>query len=271
MSLGSDHRGSKLVECRLPVDRYVYNVKKSYPPEPEICCKGDSHYLGRTWFHIREYEKLSTPLPLSSFTRWNTTNKKAHALRSAFEYVYDLDPKRLDVLSTVVESEESVQSSDSEDTQNTEQFLLSLKPSKIPQNTRLPGKNDQLIVKRTALSYNLKPYSLVLQRKKVTIFSDKDITPNTDRISTNYAAFYTEIENIQKILKLPKDFLRIAYINPQSDARYQKDEDSHSIFVNLATFENKRNFYYWLFSVARELTYIKTHQSDMDLLMNCAE
>jgi hypothetical protein len=81
-----------------------------------------------------------------------------------------------------------------------------------------------------------------------------------ERIKTNNVDFCRQVEDIQRILKLPKDFLRIAYINPQSDARYQKEKDSHSIFLNLATFEKKKSFYYWLFTVARELAYIKTHQ-----------
>lgn len=91
ISGGADKRGSKLVEYRLLVDQYRYSAKISRAPEPAICCKSDSQYFGRTWFHLRECERLSPSLPLSSFTRWNTMNKEARALQSAFEYVYDIE------------------------------------------------------------------------------------------------------------------------------------------------------------------------------------
>jgi hypothetical protein len=139
-------------------------------------------------------------------------------------------------------------------------FLSSLKKSSNESNHYLPGKNDQYVVKRKALEYNLQPYKLDNKGESLTIYSDRNITFFKDQVLQDYAQFIKILNELSDLFPLPKDFLKIMFVNPLTDARYSKNNDGNLIFVNLAAFHTRRNRFFWLFTISRELAYIRTHQ-----------
>lgn len=184
-----------------------------------------------------------------------------YAFASGNEAVTQPSPKEgVFKASILVESEESYPRSDSEEMQRIGIFLSSLKALEISKGAHLPGKNDQVIVKRTALEYNLKPITLNVGEETVTIFSDKELQPFKRQIDLQYSNFSKLIKQIARLLNLPAGFLKIAYINPTTDARYVKQGEEVEVFVNLAHFETRKNLFYWLFSISREISYVKTHR-----------
>jgi hypothetical protein len=160
----------------------------------------------------------------------------------------------------LVDLAESPPKSDEDATSEMKKFLLSLKTSGKQGESHLPGKNDQYSIKRTALEFKLVPHELDLGGKKVIIYSDKDAQLLYNDINQIYPEFSKRLEQIRGSLYLPEDFLKIMLVNPQSDARYQKTERSSSIFLNIARFDTNKDLFFWLFSVSRELAYIKTHR-----------
>jgi len=76
----------------------------------------------------------------------------------------------------------------------------------------------------------------------------------------DYSDFRQMITRIESLFRLPDGFLKTMYVNPRSEARYQKLNASSSIFLNLARFDQNKNAFFWLFTVARELSYIKTRR-----------
>ena len=159
-----------------------------------------------------------------------------------------------------LDSRESVPKSDEEIQSDVRRFLSFLKTSKKPSKTHLPGKRDQYFVKRVALDLDLKPYQLNHKGNLITIYSDQDIRPLWHRVMKNYSDFRQRINRIKILLELPDDFLKIMYVNPRSEARYQRLGPSSSIFLNLAKFDWNKNAFFWLFTVARELSYIRTRR-----------
>ena len=184
-----------------------------------------------------------------------------YALASGNETITQPSPKE-GVFETgiLVESDESYPRSDSEEMQRIGIFLSSLKAFDISKKAHLPGRNDQVIVKRTALEYDLRPIALNVGEETATIFSDKELEPFRHKIGLQYASFSKLMKQIAGLLNVPVGFLKIAYINPSTDARYLKQGEEGAIFVNLAHFENRKNLFYWLFSISREISYAKTHR-----------
>jgi FtsZ-binding cell division protein ZapB len=155
---------------------------------------------------------------------------------------------------------ESPPTSDEESASAIRQFLSSLETTSKHGKHHLPKKNDQYSIKRKALEFDLDPYELDLEGKKVVIYSDKDINPLRNEILGVYPAFSKRLDQIKELLHLPEGFLRTMFVNPISDARYTKSEGSSLIFINLARFESNENLFFWLFTVSRELAYIKAHK-----------
>lgn len=139
-------------------------------------------------------------------------------------------------------------------------FLQSLKIVSDSINHHLPGKNDQYYVKRTALEYDLKPYKLELRGLPTVIYSEQDISASKNQISEDYDACVQQLDKISNMLNLPKGFLRIMFVNPLTDARYSRVSGGNVIFINVAAFHSQRNLFFWLFTVTRELAYIKNHR-----------
>jgi hypothetical protein len=50
------------------------------------------------------------------------------------------------------------------------------------------------------------------------------------------------------------------FVNPKSDARYSGVKESSSIFLNMARFDRNKDLFFWLFSVCREIAYIRAHR-----------
>jgi hypothetical protein len=140
------------------------------------------------------------------------------------------------------------------------QFLSSLETTDKLGECHLPKKSDQYSIKRTALEFNLAPYELDFEGKKVIIYSDKDVKLSHNEILRIYPEFSKRLDQIRELLYLPKGFLKIMFVNPKSDARYHKIKESNSIFLNMARFETNKNLFFWLFSVSRELAYIRAHR-----------
>ena len=156
-----------------------------------------------------------------------------------------------------IDSGESVLRSDEKARSDTKRFLSSLRTPKKHGTTHLPGRRDQYFVKRVALDIDLKPYKLHYKGRQITIYSNQEVKPLRDKILKNYFDFRQRIDYIEKLLELPEDFIKVMYVDPKSDARYYKDRKLNSIFLNLARFEKNKNAFFWLFAVARELSYIK--------------
>ena len=159
---------------------------------------------------------------------------------------------------TFIDQSRSIPKSDVDIMLETRNFLKSLISVDKNKKYNLPKRKDQYTVKRIALEINLKPYQLDCNGDSILIYSDKNIKSFNDRIMDYYLNFYNQIDRINKLLELPDDFLKIMWVDPVSDARYYRENKSNSILLNLARFENNQNFIFWLFAVARELTYIKT-------------
>jgi len=155
----------------------------------------------------------------------------------------------------IPDAEESAPKSDQAIRDEVLRFLASLSSVRESGKFHLPGRKDQYSIKRTAIELNLEPCKIDYQGNPVIIFSDKPLEPE---ILENYSSFRQILDQIKKVLNLPKDFLKIMYIDPKSDARYQRGNGTHCIFINLARFKHTTNWYFWLFAVARELTYIRT-------------
>jgi len=157
---------------------------------------------------------------------------------------------------------------------DTKAFLASLKAISKTRKTHLQGKRDQYFVKRIALDLDLKPYALSYDGKKAVIYSNQDVKPFRRKILKNLSDFLKMINDIEESLQLPEDFIKIMFVDPQSDARYSKEKEANCIFLNLARFEKNRNRFFWLFAVARELSYIKFPRLDyrfMNLLRDILE
>jgi hypothetical protein len=184
-----------------------------------------------------------------------------YALASGNEAITQPSPKEgVFKTSILVESDESYPRSDSEDMRRIGIFLSSLKTFDNLKKAHLPGRNDQVIVRRTALEYDLRPISLNIGEETATIFSDKELEPFRHQIDLQYVSFSKLMKQIAGLLDLPAGFLKIAYVNPSTDARYIKQAEEGAVFVNLAHFEIRRNLFYWLFSISREISYVKTRR-----------
>jgi hypothetical protein len=161
---------------------------------------------------------------------------------------------------TIVESAESSPQSDEDILLGVKQFLSALRTSNKGESYHLPRKRDQYSIKRTALELNLKPYELDSEGRTITIYSDEDIASKVPLILRNYPKFSKQLDHIRRLLYLPEDFIRVMFVDPKSDGRYQKTRETSSIFLNIARFDQNRDQFFWLFTVARELAYIKTHR-----------
>lgn len=181
-----------------------------------------------------------------------------YALASANKTILQPKPKyKVFKHEMFVDSEQSLPKSDSRIMLEAKRFLSSLKSAEKIGKLHLPRRKDQYSVKRVALELDLKAYQLYRRGKPVTIYSDKDIKPYRNKILKSYFNFCEQLDRIRKLLELPEDFLKVMFVDPKSDGRYYRDRGSNSIFLNLARFETNKNWFFWLFTVARELTYIK--------------
>jgi hypothetical protein len=160
----------------------------------------------------------------------------------------------------LVDSAESSPKSDEDATSEMKKFLSSLKTTDRSGESYLPKKSDQYSIKRTALEFDLVPYELDLGGKKVIIYSDKDANLSQNDIIRIYPEFLKRLELIRRLLYLRDGFLKMMFVNPKSDARYHKTRESNSIFLNMARFDTNKNLFFWLFSVSRELAYIRAHR-----------
>lgn len=160
----------------------------------------------------------------------------------------------------LVDFEESSPKSDESVALEVKKFLSSLETIDKLGECRLPKKRDQYSIRRTALELNLTPYELDFEGKKIIIHSDSDVNPFRDEILKKYPAFLERLNQIKKLLFLPEGFLKVMFVDPKSDARYHRIKESNSIFLNLARFEKNENLFFWLFSVSRELAYIRAHR-----------
>jgi len=159
----------------------------------------------------------------------------------------------------VVEAIDSIVESDETDEKKVKEFLGSLKGTPFMHGYHLPGKSDQYFVQRKALEYNLKPFRLQIKGVPVVVYSDHDVTTES-QIFEDYEAFVQQMDNISKLFSLTKGFLKIMFVNTATDARYSQTADGYSIFVNIAAFHARRSLFFWLFTIARELAYIKNHR-----------
>jgi hypothetical protein len=160
----------------------------------------------------------------------------------------------------VIDSAESSTRSDKDVMTETKRFLSSLTTSEKRGEFYLPGKRDQYFIKRTALRLNLKDYRFDYGGRQIIIYADKDIEPFRDKVLDNYAEFSKTLNKINHLLFLPEGFLKVMFVDPKSDARYQKDGEDRSIFVNLARFKENSNLFFWLFTVSREIAYVRAHR-----------
>lgn len=161
---------------------------------------------------------------------------------------------------TLVDEEESKAKTDETLLSETRKFLMSLETTKETQRIHLPGKNDQCTFKRKAVDLQLKPYQLTHNGKIVTIHSNKNINQTSRIVLKNYDEFHKLTDLITRSLGLPKDFLKMMYVDPMTDARYSAEEGYKSILLNLARFKYNPSKFFWTFTVSRELAYIKKHQ-----------
>jgi len=160
----------------------------------------------------------------------------------------------------IVDNAESTPKTDEEASSEAIEFLSSLKTTSKLGKYHMPRKNDQYNVKRTALEYNLAPNEVNLQGKNVTVYSDKSIIDFQSEILRIYPEFSKLLEQIRELLPLPEDFLKIMFVDPKTDARYHRTEDINSIFLNMARFDKNKNLFFWLFTICRELAYVKKHR-----------
>jgi hypothetical protein len=144
--------------------------------------------------------------------------------------------------------------------QETREFIESLSPTKKQKNFNLPSKSDQYIVRRVALSYDLKPSNFVQNRRDITIYTEDEITSLDESTYSDYVGFVELLDGINRRLKLPSGFLKIMLVDDISDARYLSDKDSHGVFINLARYKANKNWMFWLFAVAREMSYMRKHR-----------
>ena len=141
----------------------------------------------------------------------------------------------------VVDSGQSVPKSDEKMRSDIERFLSSLEAFREISRTHLSGKRDQYFVKRVALDLDLKPYQLNYKGNPIVVYSDHDVRSIQDKIMKNYSDFRQRINRIEDLLELPEDFLKMMYVNPQSDARYQRVGKAKAIFLNLARFNHNKD------------------------------
>jgi hypothetical protein len=161
---------------------------------------------------------------------------------------------------TLVDEEEPEAKTDGTLLSETRKFLMSLETRKETHRIHLPGKNDQCTFKRKAVDLQLKPYRLAHNRKIVIIHSNKNINQTSRIVLKNYDEFHKLTDLIARSLGLPKDFLKMMYVDPITDARYRKEEGYESILLNLARFKHNPSKFFWTFAVSRELAYIRKHQ-----------
>ena len=183
-----------------------------------------------------------------------------YALASGNQTISQPDPKYgVFEQQMLVDTAESPPKSDGEIASEIKHFISTLETTKKSGEYHLPKRRDQYSIKRTALELKLKPYVLECEGKTVTIYSNDNIRLH-EEILRNYSEFSKRIDKINELLQLPEGFLKVMYVNPKSDARYHKIDTSKSIFLNLARFENNKSLFFWVFSVSRELAYIRAHR-----------
>jgi hypothetical protein len=115
------------------------------------------------------------------------------------------------------------------------------------------------MVKRKAIEYNLHPYEIDNKGRTITIYSDQDIGISKVRILEDYDQFIKLLVELGNLFPLPLDFLKVMFVKAVTDARYSS-HDCKVIFVNLAAYQVHRDKIYWLFTICRELAYIRDHQ-----------
>ena len=108
-----------------------------------------------------------------------------------------------------------------------------------------------------ALQYDLKKHTLIRDGKDIVIISDLDLRQHSEEIFYLYDDFTKLRDNITELFGLPERFLEIAYINPVTDARYIRTDGKKNILMNLARYKFNKEIMFWIFTVARELTYIR--------------
>jgi len=184
-----------------------------------------------------------------------------YALASGNQTVQQPEPKYgVFEQEMLVDFAESPPKSDENAALEIRRFLSSLETIGKLGECHLPKKRDQYSIRRTALELNLTPYELDFEGKKVIIYSDRDVKPFRDEILINYHKFLERLNQIKQLLDLPQGFLKVMFVDQKSDARYYRIKESNSVFLNLARFEKNKDLFFWLFSVSRELAYIRTHR-----------
>lgn len=168
-----------------------------------------------------------------------------------------IPPEVPDISEVELDIEDPDIDSDAEIANKIDEFISSLQTPGEVSEYSLPGRSDQYIIKRTAVEYNLKKHSLNRNGKDIVIISDLDLHQHLEEIFSLYDDFSELREFITELFGLPGKFLEIAYINPVSDARYNKTDGEKSILLNLARYNFNKEKMFWIFTVARELAYIR--------------
>ena len=120
------------------------------------------------------------------------------------------------VPTVVVDNVDSTIETDQSDEQEIADFLSCLKESSNETTHHLPGKNDQIIMKRKALRYDLEPLKIQFNNEMMTIYSDNGIKDLSQSLK-DYAAFAKMLSEIGNLFPLPQGFLKIMYVNPLTD------------------------------------------------------
>jgi len=141
--------------------------------------------------------------------------------------------------------------------QETQRFIESLTPDKKPTSFNFPSKRDQYSIKRVALGLDLKQYNFVQKGRNIIIYAEEKTTFFDESTYLDYVGFLELIDRINMCLKLPPGFLKTMLVNDVSDARYHSDKESQGVFLNLARYKTNKDWIFWLFNVAREMSYMR--------------
>ncbi len=215
------------------------------------------------WINI-PFEKDDPRLQHKSFAKEVVSIFKdlynIYAFASGNKPILQTPSKRSFVSPVVVEEIDTIIEPQESKTRKMDDFLNSLKTPSNASSYHLSGKDDQYLVKRKALEYDLTPQEIIIKGVPTIIYSDQDVTAFRDRIFQDYEEFAKLSQRISGLFPLPKNFLKIMYVNVFTDARYSQTSNGNEIFVNLAAFHTQRDLFFWLFTVVRELAYFRTHR-----------
>jgi hypothetical protein len=162
-------------------------------------------------------------------------------------------PHNMEVLIDVPQTKVA---SDEEEFQRTLDFLAKLKMGEMTPEIIMPKRTDSYPVERVVLPLKLSPKVFRDSSGEINYWLDEKCREeDVESRAHMLKELRSKLDKIATALSISQELLQIMVTSPYTDARY--DSKSKRILVNMLRYEKNQVLEFWLFSVAREIAYMR--------------